>query len=671
MNTFFTLLRIPFLIFLIVFHFFSGFNLVFAYPSVDTLAQGDTNSTPPSNKTKNPASPQKVDQYPQLDAKALAALPVLDGGRIKPLDTYARNLLLQFSGRSSYKGQSALNWFVRFLFSPASTRDDQIFMINHPEVINALELTLPEKRRFSLTELEPGFSKLNELVGQIEKIEPKQRNAVEAELFRLFQNLTLYINHFPTLRFLEPSADLGLRNNQLAQIMGMPQQNAYSYYDILPRLYQIGPIIQSFSEKGGPVDSLSVSALNLSQAMFYRSEMYRNLPFLSIPPHDSTTELWLSPWDALHALNPAHPNLELLRNWNLLYTAWYTQNQTLFQNEADSLVTESHGFISSLKAQKASQISTSSIKLKYEVLYNKLGPFFYGKWLYLFASIFLLLSGLVWQKKLRLAAQTFIGLSFMLHTVGLLARMWIMDRPPVTNLFETFIFVGWVCVLLGYILEKIQKNGLGYLISSLAGLVMLVIAGKYAREGDTLGMLVAVLDSNFWLSTHVVTITMGYAGCIAAGILGHVYLWQWMLKKPADVLQKINSATLGLLGFGLVLSFVGTVLGGIWADQSWGRFWGWDPKENGALLIVLWSAIIFHARWDGLIKAYGVAQACIFGNIIVAFAWFGVNLLGVGLHSYGFTSGVFINLMAFYAFEVLYMFVMALMYWQRQQNEKV
>jgi len=86
------------------------------------------------------------------------------------------------------------------------------------------------------------------------------------------------------------------------------------------------------------------------------------------------------------------------------------------------------------------------------------------------------------------------------------------------------------------------------------------------------------------------------------------------------------------------LSFVGTVLGGIWADQSWGRFWGWDPKENGALIIVLWNALILHARWGGVVRQRGVAVLAITGNIVTAWSWFGVNLLGVGLHSYGFLS---------------------------------
>ncbi|MFP6762195.1 MAG: cytochrome c biogenesis protein CcsA, partial [Planctomycetaceae bacterium] len=104
----------------------------------------------------------------------------------------------------------------------------------------------------------------------------------------------------------------------------------------------------------------------------------------------------------------------------------------------------------------------------------------------------------------------------------------------------------------------------------------------------------------------------------------------------------------GTVCFGIFFSFVGTVLGGLWADDSWGRFWGWDPKENGALLIVIWNVLLLHARWDGMVRERGLAVLAIGGNIITSWSWFGVNELGVGLHSYGFTSGVWTTLWVFW-----------------------
>jgi hypothetical protein len=103
----------------------------------------------------------------------------------------------------------------------------------------------------------------------------------------------------------------------------------------------------------------------------------------------------------------------------------------------------------------------------------------------------------------------------------------------------------------------------------------------------------------------------------------------------------------GIICFATLFSFVGTVLGGIWADQSWGRFWGWDPKENGALLIVIWNALILHVRWGDLLGDRGIMNLAVFGNIVTSFSWFGVNMLGIGLHSYGFMDAAFQWLMIF------------------------
>src|SRR5437899_6241221 len=109
----------------------------------------------------------------------------------------------------------------------------------------------------------------------------------------------------------------------------------------------------------------------------------------------------------------------------------------------------------------------------------------------------------------------------------------------------------------------------------------------------------------------------------------------------------------GIICFATLSCFVGTVLGGIWADQSWGRFWGWDPKENGALIIVLWNALILHLRWGGMIRERGLINCAIVGNIVTSWSWFGVNMLGIGLHSYGFMDAAFKWLLAFVVSQVL------------------
>ena len=125
---------------------------------------------------------------------------------------------------------------------------------------------------------------------------------------------------------------------------------------------------------------------------------------------------------------------------------------------------------------------------------------------------------------------------------------------------------------------------------------------------------------------------------IGTSVLATVYVVRGMFTASLDkaTAKSLNNMVYGIVCFAMLFSFVGTVLGGIWADQSWGRFWGFDPKENGALLIVIWNAIILHARWGGFIRERGLMNMAMFGNIVTSFSWFGVNMLGAGLHSYGF-----------------------------------
>ena len=129
----------------------------------------------------------------------------------------------------------------------------------------------------------------------------------------------------------------------------------------------------------------------------------------------------------------------------------------------------------------------------------------------------------------------------------------------------------------------------------------------------------------------------------------------------------------GVVCFATLFSFVGTILGGIWADQSWGRFWGWDPKENGALLIVIWNAIILHARWGGYARERGLAAMTVFGNVITSLSWFGVNMLGVGLHSYGFMEQAFAGLLIFIVSQlaIVALGMLPQKYWRGMQTHKM
>ena len=263
---------------------------------------------------------------------------------------------------------------------------------------------------------------------------------------------------------------------------------------------------------------------------------------------------------------------------------------------------------------------------------------------------------------LRRSAFYILLLALAIHTFGLFSRMYLQERPPVTNLYSSAIFIGWGAVIVALILERIFRDGIGAACAGAIGFVTLIIAHHLAGSGDTLEMLQAVLDTNIWLATHVVAITTGYSAMFLAGMLAIIYVVRGVFtrslkKQTADSLARM---TYGVVCFATLFSFVGTVLGGIWADQSWGRFWGWDPKENGAVLIVLWCAIILHARWGGFIRQRGLMIMALFGNIVTSFSWFGVNMLGVGLHSYGFMQKAFPWLVGFMISQLALMAVAAM-----------
>jgi ABC-type transport system involved in cytochrome c biogenesis permease subunit len=294
-------------------------------------------------------------------------------------------------------------------------------------------------------------------------------------------------------------------------------------------------------------------------------------------------------------------------------------------------------------------------KAGFEVFFNRIAPFYHLLGFYVLAFVLVLVSFLVAPRPLRRAAWAVLIITIVCHTLGLGMRMYLQGRPPVTTLYSSAIFIAWGGAILALGLEWFYKNGVGLMVSCAVGFLSLFIAHNLAAaDGDSLRQLEAVLDTNFWLATHVVLITLGYASTFVAGSLAIVYLVRGIFTTSLDKAagKELTRMTYGILCFAILFSFVGTVLGGIWADQSWGRFWGWDPKENGAILIVLWNALILHSRWAGLVKERGIALLAVFGNCVTAWSYFGTNELGIGLHSYGFTEGRAFWLLMFFASQV-------------------
>jgi ABC-type transport system involved in cytochrome c biogenesis permease subunit len=318
-----------------------------------------------------------------------------------------------------------------------------------------------------------------------------------------------------------------------------------------------------------------------------------------------------------------------------------------------------HLYLESVKGLMSKEELKNFNKFPLELIYHSASVFTWAIMFYILTFVLFVISFSSSKKIWYQLALLSVFTGFALHFLGLGMRIVIMSRPPVSSLYETFIFVGFIGVFLGLMIEHFNRQWLGIVTAAISGAVLLFIANKYSAEGDTLKMIVAVLNSNFWLATHVTTITMGYGATCVGGVLGHIWLLQAVFGKDNQTLVKTYNTILGILGVALTLTFLGTNLGGIWADQSWGRFWGWDPKENGALMIVIWIALLFHAKVAQMIGPLGLAVGAVLGMIVVMWAWFGVNLLSVGLHSYGFTAGIATTLLIYVILEIVFIIVTA------------
>ncbi len=568
----------------------------------------------------------------EFDLVGFGRLPVVVNGRVKPLDTVARTALVILQSSQTIPAPDGTKltpneWLLDVLFRSQRADGYQHFEINHPDLLALFGLTIADgrdKKRFSFRQIEPKMDELQRQVGVVRDIESAHRTPFQKAVIQLYSNLGLYIRLKASLvapdhrDFLQEL--MAFQSNVTAGVTAIRAQQAKQPFD----------------------DKLAAQMME-SAARFDR---LRELAYLlAVPPAggDADVSGWKNLGDSLlNSFQTQRVDPSLLVYAGLART-WRADQPKEF-NE----------LLSRYRTLLEKGLPVALKKSAAEARFNAVQPFYTATILYVFAFFVAVSSWLVWPVELGRVAHWLIGFAWLLATGGILARMWLGGYAPVTNLYSSALFVAWVAAAFCIVMEKIFRNGIATVAAALIGIPSLIIAHHLAMDGDTLEMMRAVLDSNFWLSTHVITVTAGYGATFLAGALGLIYIARGVftpsLDKPtADALSRM---IYGIVCFATLFSLVGTILGGIWADQSWGRFWGWDPKENGALMIVIWNALLLHARWGGLAKARGIAALAVFGNVVTAWSWFGVNLLGVGLHSYGFTENGALWLIAFAASQV-------------------
>jgi ABC-type transport system involved in cytochrome c biogenesis permease subunit len=532
-----------------------------------------------------------------FDVDAFGRLPVLEGGRVKPVDSIARNSLMVIRGAQSFHHEGREigpdEWLLDVMFRPEVADAQPVFQIDDPDVLGLIGLPQTTQRRFPFTTLAPHLEQLEQQATAAERIDAKQRTRFQGAVVNLAQRVYLYFRLKNTIQ-IERSPGL------LIEMASATTAGAQQRHAALAGLAHFRPIL---------------------------------------PGQGASPEAWRSTGEALRGLASGEQEPQLA-GWARVGLAWASQDAGSFDRAVTDLRDRAH--VAAGRIDAVGQV-------EHEVLFNRAQPFYTGMVLYVLALLVLFASWLRWGDLLRPASYGLLVAGATVHTLGLVSRVVLQGRPPVTNLYSSAVFVGWGAVVLGVVLERIYRKGFGTAVAAASGFASLIVAHHLAADGDTMEMMRAVLDSNFWLATHVVTITIGYSGTFLAGAIAI----GWAIREhvapslePATG-KALSSMVYGVICFALFFSFLGTVLGGIWADQSWGRFWGWDPKENGALLIVLWNAIILHARWGGFVRERGIMAMAIFGNVITSLSWFGVNMLGVGLHSYGFMDKAFWALAAF------------------------
>jgi len=540
-------------------------------------------------------------------------IPVVNNGRVQPIESVARNSLLIIHGKQKLKTMSASEWMYLVLSDAAKSDDIPFILINNPDVKMFLGFKAPKQKYFSFNDLQPLGDQVIGQAEKAEKMEAPLRSAFQKEIIALKNRISLYYR---------------LKNSLWTEDVTAHTHYLTHYQAIIPKGMPL------FQDERRAMDRKQKAVQNEFAVYFKNHHFLSQLSYFWVI---SGEKEWMSLGQGMLLMLNQDPH-------------------PLIPMYAEMLDEKTPESITNIVA------FSGTFKTNLEYYYNHFQPFYKAMILYLAVFILVMISFIKWKKPLETFAFQLLGFTFGLHTLALAVRMFIQGRPPVTNLYSSAIFVGWVAILLGIFLERRFKNKMGMMVSGIVGFSSLIIAHHLSTQGDTLEMMQAVLDSNFWLATHVVTITMGYGAMFLAGLLGAIYVIQRLFGKEDQDTPKM---VYGIICFALLFSFVGTVLGGIWADQSWGRFWGWDPKENGALLIVIWNAIILHTRMAGLIKARGLMVMAIFGNIVTAFSWFGVNMLGIGLHSYGFMDKAFFWLVAFSLSQVI---LMALAFVPRRQS---
>jgi ABC-type transport system involved in cytochrome c biogenesis permease subunit len=622
----------------------------------------------------------------------LGEIPITHEGRVQPLDALARNTARKLSKRELVlndkdEAQPAIRWLADTIFQAEDYDTYKLFRIEDLEVIQ--ELSLPEKPpagspkaanfRYSLKQLEKAPPLIRNLIGGTE---PKNWNQYQSRLAKVNSGVQTIAAYSQIFNF-DPSREMGFDERIFRQVEMMreglpraiPTDSNDSPWTSLPAMLNQQWLVEQAKKHNVDTAGALLPKLIEDDSQFAElrqllvreeaASMLMSMPDaaglqqgMGARTPEEAERLIVSRWDSIPAeiTKPlgdkaakridAKMGFQLMRinndqneinedNVNEFAQLFMKLGPAYRAGDAATFNATVEEYLAEIKSNPPPTYSTR--KMATEKVYNAWSPFYLAMAIYLVAFVIGVCSWAVWPKSLGNAALWLMVLALAIHIIGLVMRVVISGRPPITNLYSSAIAVSAFFVVLMIVAEKMTKIGFGTAMGSIGAFLCLLWAWSMSIiDGDTFSVLVAVLDTQFWLSTHVVCISIGYAASFAAGAIGFAFIIRALLTPgfTKEKRREMANVIYGITCFALFCSFFGTVLGGLWGDDSWGRFWGWDPKENGALMIVLWNAVVLHSRWGGLVRERGLAVLAALGNIVVLWSWKGVNAMGVGLHAY-------------------------------------
>lgn len=621
---------------------------------------------------------QKVEGYKPWDKETVelvTGLPVQDGGRVKPFSTFAGFKMLGLHGARSMKLQDEAGvvykikpteWLMDTVFRPHMAIKMPTFRIDNSKVLEAIDVEQKGRRdRYSYEEIVSGRAKLIELAQSYESIEKKKRDPEQQQTI----DLAYSIRNYEALLGYFGFARIGVTLEGSGKD-GVPDERR-PFSQIISLAPTLMPELEKMRSEGVQIPPRFLSLLQQVEdgANFSKYGLFM------FPPADAKEKDWLTAGNVIMevmTLKMKDPQVGIddIKAIELAVTE-LPQGEKPFRDAMEKL---------KKRVESRAEARDEMAFISMEVTYFKRDLFLNALVLFLIGTISALamwgLSQSPLAKGFYWITLVTTGIAVLMCVAAIIMRCVIMQRAPVGNLYDTVIFIGTTGVMISLLIEWISRNRFSLGLAPVLGTALILLARRYevGDAGDHLDPLVAVLDSNFWLSTHVITITLGYSSGLLAALLSCGYILMRGLNldgENKELRRSLTKAVYGCICLTVFLSLVGTVLGGIWANYSWGRFWGWDPKENGALMIVLWTLAILHARIGGIIKEWGLHFTSLFTACVVAFSWWHVNFLDTGLHSYGFTADKKSTVFIFYGVVmVLILYGIAAMFYEKYSTDQ-